>query len=277
MLTGGIDFINVSKAYGEQDRRKTVLRDVALTIKQGEFVGLAGRNGSGKSTMARMINGLLLPTSGKVLVNGMDTRDKKLRMQIRRHVGMVFQNPDNQIISSVVEEDIAFGPENLGYSPAEVRERIEWALEAVGMVDFRRQAPNLLSGGQKQRVAIAAALAMQPSYLILDEPTSMLDPWGRQELLTTLQTLHEKYRMTILMISHHMEDLVSVQRLLVLNEGRVYMDDRPEKVFEAGDMLEELGVCLPDVPKLVRRLRARGCSLDQRIVTVEQMVEYLCR
>lgn len=278
MASCGIEMIQVSKEYPLADgQAKTVLRDISLTIKQGEFVGLAGSNGAGKSTIARLINGLISPSAGRVLVNGMDTADQGSLTEIRRSVGMVFQNPDNQIVSSVVEEDIAFGPENLGMSAKEVKERTEWALSAVGLTELRDRAPNLLSGGQKQKVAIAGALAMRPSHLILDEPTSMLDPWGRQELLRTLGDLNRQYGITVVLISHHMEDLVHGDRLVVLDKGRIALDDAPRKLFAGEVDLSVWGLGTPDGAYLAAGLKKKGYPVDQPIVTAEEMVDYICR
>lgn len=273
-----IELVNVTKEYSTgHSVRKCALKEVTLTIYQGEFVGLLGRNGSGKSTLARLINGLVYPTEGKVLVKGMDTTDRHCLMEIRRQVGMVFQNPDNQIVSSIVEEDVAFGPENLGLSPAEIKERVDWALQAVGLEHLRRHAPHLLSGGQKQAVAIASALAMRPAHLILDEPTSMLDPGARDHLLDSLRTLNEKYGLTVILISHNGEDLVQARRLLVLEEGSVYLEGTPAEVFTARGKLAAIGLKPPDIIQLISNLRVRGYIIDQNIVTLGQLVDYLCQ
>ncbi len=274
---GSICLINVTKEYATgRSHKKRALDNITLTINQGEFVGLVGMNGSGKSTMARLINGLILPTAGKVFVNGLDTADRKSIIEIRRHVGMVFQNPDNQIVSPIVEEDVAFGPENLGFSAAEVKERIDWALQSTGMDKLRHHAPYLLSGGQKQKVAIAAALSMRPDYLILDEPTSMLDPGGKNELIENLKMLNEKYGITVVLISHHMEDVVHADRLIVLDQGQIYLKGTSREVFTA-KKFSGAGFKPPEIVQLAGNLRKRGHMIDENIITVQQMVEYICQ
>lgn len=277
-MVNKIEFHNVSKIYGSSFlKEKEVLKDVNLTIHQGEFIAVMGMNGSGKSTLVRLINGLIRPTTGQVLVNGMDTKDRHLLMDIRRHVGMVFQNPDHQIISSIVEEDVAFGPENLGLSADEVKSRVDWALHVVQLEDRRGYAPHLLSGGQKQRVAIASALAMRPMYLILDEPTSMLDPRGKQELLYHLKILNKEYGITIILISHHMEEVSEANRILILDSGTIYLDLEPRSVFSKGDELARLGLQTPDIVQLMGNLRKRGYDIDPKIVTSSQLVDWLCQ
>lgn len=278
MAENSIELINVTKEYSiSHSSKKCALKNVSLTIRQGEYVGLIGRNGSGKTTLARLINGLIQPTAGKVYVNGLDTADRSALTEIRRLVGMVFQNPDNQIISSIVEEDVAFGPENLKLPPAEIKERIDWALQAVGLADLRHHAPYLFSGGQKQKVAIASALAMRPACLVLDEPTSMLDPRGRQELLTNLKELNEKYGITIILISHNMEDVVHAERLIVLNEGAVCLEGAPWEIFTSEESLNDTGLRPPEIVQLANSLRKRGHAIDRKITSMQQMVEYLCR
>ncbi len=278
MAENSIELINVTKEYSAGHAyKKCALKDINLTIRQGEYIGLIGMNGSGKSTLARLINGLIQPTAGKVFVNGLDTADRGSLIEIRRLVGMVFQNPDNQIISSIVEEDIAFGPENLKLSSAEVKERIDWALQAVGLAELRHHAPYLLSGGQKQKVAIASALAMRPAHLILDEPTSMLDPCGRQELIINLKELNEKHGITIILISHHMEDVAQAERLIVLDQGSVSLEGAPWEVFTSIKNLSDTGLNPPEIVHLANSLRKRGYLIDKRIINMQQMVEYICR
>jgi energy-coupling factor transport system ATP-binding protein len=255
-----------------------ILQDVSFHIRDGEFVGLAGRNGSGKTTLARMLNGLQQPTCGIVLVDGYDTSNHSTLIEVRRRTGMVCQHPDNQIVSSIVEEDIAFGPENLGLSQDEVKERIEWALQVTGLLKLRHHNPSLLSGGQKQRVAIAGALAMRPSHLILDEPTSMLDLWGRDELMKTLHKVNRELGVTVLLISHLAEDLLCTDRLLVLDRGRIAIDEKPEVVFAQEEAsLEEWGIAIPDIPFLMRELATSGVQSDASVIQVEGMVEWICR
>ncbi|TWH51611.1 energy-coupling factor transporter ATPase [Sporomusa sp. KB1] len=277
MPDGSIELVNVTKVYQVCGTRKTAVNNVSLTIRQGEFVGLVGMNGSGKSTLARLINGLIRPTGGRVIVNGLDTADNNLLQAIRSHVGMVFQNPDNQLISAIVEEDVAFGPENLRLPAKEVQARVDWALQAVGLAELRRHAPHLLSGGQKQKVAIASALAMRPDHLILDEPTSMLDPAGRQELLETLTILNKQYNITVVLISHYMEDMVRANRLLVLEHGTVLLDGVPRQLFAAPLELAQVGFAPPGIVRLVNNLRTRGYEIDQGINTVQELVETICQ
>ncbi|CQR70107.1 Energy-coupling factor transporter ATP-binding protein EcfA1 [Sporomusa ovata DSM 2662] len=277
MPSGSIELVNVTKEYQVCGTRKTAVNNVSLTIRQGEFVGLVGMNGSGKSTLARLINGLIRPTGGRVIVNGLDTGDNNSLQAIRSHVGMVFQNPDNQLISAIVEEDVAFGPENLRLPAKEVQARVDWALQAVGLVELRHHAPHLLSGGQKQKVAIASALAMRPDHLILDEPTSMLDPAGRQELLETLTILNKQYNITVVLISHYMEDMVRANRLLVLDHGAILLDGVPGQLFAAPEELARVGFAPPGIVRLVNNLRAGGYEIDQGIDTVQELVETICQ
>lgn len=272
-----IEMIGVSKRYQSPTGERWALRDINLKITQGEFVGIAGRNGSGKTTLARLLNGLIFPTAGKILVNGMDTADRRYLSQVRSLVGMVFQNPENQIVSPIVEEDIAFGPENLGISREEVSERVEHAIEVMGLEELRHHAPHLLSGGQKQKVAIAAVLAMRPAYLVLDEPTSMLDQQANYELIRQLKRLHQEYGITIILISHHMEDLAFADRVVVIDKGCIRMDGHPTSVFQDIDALESCGLRRPEIIQLAANLRKKGCPLNQGIVNLEQMVEEICQ
>lgn len=269
---------NLNHAYaGAAGRTITALQGVNLTIKKGEFIGIAGRNGSGKSTLAKHFNALLIPApgDGRVLVDGLDTRDPRAVWEIRQRVGMVFANPDNQIVAPVVEEDIAFGPENLGVAPAEIRERVDKALNQVGMAGCQKRVPHLLSGGQKQRVAIAGALAMRPDYLVLDEPTSMLDPAGRQEVMQTLRQLNAEQGVTIILITHHMEELVEVDRLLVMDRGRLVKEGTPAEVFQEAALIRSLGLDVPRVVKLAELLRQRGVKLNPEVLSVRDLVEGL--
>lgn len=277
MTEGGVELVGVTKEYYFNGNRTIAVDNVTLSLRQGEFVGLAGMNGSGKSTLARLINGLIQPTTGKILVNGLHTGDKRALETIRSKVGMVFQNPDNQIISSIVEEDVAFGPVNLRLSPGEVAARVDWALHAMGLEPLRRHAPHLLSGGQKQKVAIASALAMRPDYLILDEPTSMLDPYGRHELLGNLIILNRQYNITVVLISHYLEDVVQADRLIVLDQGAVVLDGLPKDLFAAAEDLAQAGFQPPEIVRLVRNLRQRGYAIDCSINTVQELVETICR
>lgn len=274
MSVDGIEFVNVTKSYGTKPGHITyALQNINLNIKRGEYIGLAGANGSGKTTLARMMNALLTPTSGRVYVNGLNTSDASKVKEIRRRVGMVFQNPDDQIVSSVVAEDIAFGPENLGLEPIEVKRRVDWALSVVRLEGLSSFDPHLLSGGQKQRVAIAAALAMLPSYLVLDEPASMLDGRGRSELLRQLSVVNRRYGIAIILISNQMEDLVEAEHLIVLREGRVFLQGPPEEVLNARQELEQADLRPPEIVQLAERLRCRGHHISKKVLTGEQMVQ----
>jgi energy-coupling factor transport system ATP-binding protein len=251
------------------------LDGLSCSIRAGEYVGIAGGNGSGKSTFARHLNALLLPTSGRVRVGGLDTRDRQAVWAIRRQVGMIFQNPDNQLVATVVEEDVAFGPENLGLPPRTIRERVDAALSAVGMSDHRRAAPHLLSGGQKQRVAIAGILAMQPACLVLDEATTMLDPEGRAEVLATVAELNRREGMTVILISHALEDLADAHRILALDAGTIVLDGPPAEVFERIDRAPGGRLDAPPVVRLARQLRQEGLALPGGLYRVETLADAL--
>ena len=253
----------------------TVLDQVNLDIEAGTFVAILGHNGSGKSTFAKHLNAILLPTSGKVYVDGMDTTDEDKLLDIRRTIGMVFQNPDNQIVASVVEEDVAFAPENLGVPSAEIRRRVEEALEAVGMTEYARHAPHLLSGGQKQRVAIAGVLAMRPRCIVLDEPTAMLDPVGRREVLDTVCRLQRELGMTVVLITHHMDEAARAQRLVVMDNGHVVMDGPPAQVFQNVVGLRRLGLEVPDSVSLLYELRQAGLDVPLDVLTCEDCAQAL--
>ena len=253
----------------EQQQGTVALRNVDLTIEKGSFVAVLGHNGSGKSTLAKHMNAVLLPSGGRVFVAGMDTLDEQQIIAIRRAVGMVFQNPDNQIVANVVEEDVAFGPENLGVPSADIRRRVDEALAAVGMDAFTRHAPHLLSGGQKQRIAIAGIIAMAPQCIVLDEATAMLDPAGRREVLATIETLHRRLGITVVLITHHMDEAILADRVAVMNEGRVAMDGTPTEVFTRVEELEEMGLTVPDTVQLLHRLRAAGYEVPLDALDVE--------
>ena len=253
----------------------TVLDHVDLDIEAGTFVAILGHNGSGKSTFAKHLNAILLPTSGKVYVDGMDTTDEDKLLDIRRTVGMVFQNPDNQIVASVVEEDVAFAPENLGVPLEEIRRRVDEALEAVGMTEYARHAPHLLSGGQKQRVAIAGVLAMRPRCIVLDEPTAMLDPVGRREVLDTVCRLQRELGMTVVLITHHMDEAARAQRLVVMDNGHVVMDGPPAQVFQNVVGLRRLGLEVPDSVSLLYELRQAGLDVPLDVLTCEDCAQAL--
>ena len=239
----------------------TVLDDVSLSNEEGSFVAVLGHNGSGKSTLAKHFNAILLPSGGKVYVDGLDTADEARLLDIRRQIGMVFQNPDNQIVASVVEEDVAFAPENLGVPPAEIRERVDAALKAVGMTEYARHAPHLLSGGQKQRVAIAGVLAMRPRCVVLDEPTAMLDPVGRAEVMSTLLELKRKFGITLVLITHHMDEAAQADRLVVMHDGHIVADGVPPEVFQNVEYLRSLGLEVPETVGLMYELRKNGVTV----------------
>ena len=247
-----------------------VFKDLNLTIENGSFVAILGSNGCGKSTLAKHFNAILLPTGGKVWVYGMDTADEEKLIQIRRSVGMVFQNPDNQIVANVVEEDVAFGPENLGVASPEIRRRVELALKQVGMYEYREHAPHLLSGGQKQRIAIAGVIAMEPKCIVLDEPTAMLDPKGRREVMETVLRLNQEKGITVILITHHMDEAAQAGRVVVLHQGQIAADGTPKEVFSQVDLLHRLGLAAPDTVELCWELDRRGFHLPLDRLTIEE-------
>ena len=264
------DALSFSYPVEEGQRRTTALEDVTLSIEKGSFVVVLGHNGSGKSTLAKHFNAVLLPSGGAVYVEGMNTRDEDLLLEIRRRVGMVFQNPDNQIVANVVEEDVAFAPENLGVPTAEIRRRVDDALAAVGMTEFTRHAPHLLSGGQKQRVAIAGVIAMEPECIVLDEATAMLDPAGRREVLDTVHRLNRQRGITVVHITHHMAEAEDADRVIVMNDGVVAMDGTPRDIFSRVEELRALGLAAPDTVELLYRLNGHGMSLPLTAITVDE-------
>ncbi|MCC5912619.1 MAG: energy-coupling factor transporter ATPase [Clostridiaceae bacterium] len=253
------------------------LNDVSINVKEGEFVVVIGHNGSGKSTLAKHINALLLPTEGEVKVKSMNTKDEVNTWPIRQTAGMVFQNPDNQIVATIVEEDVAFGPENLGVEPKEIYSRVEEALEIVDMRQYSEKAPHLLSGGQKQRIAIAGVLAMKPDCIIFDEPTAMLDPSGRKEVINTIKKLNKQENKTIVHITHFMEEAVNADRVIVMEAGKVVLEGTPKEVFSQVDKLKELGLDVPQVTDLANLLIKEGIDMPQDILTIDEMVMELCR
>ena len=264
------DALSFSYPVEEGQRRTTALEDVTLSIEKGSFVVVLGHNGSGKSTLAKHFNAVLLPSGGAVYVEGMNTQDEDLLLEIRRRVGMVFQNPDNQIVANVVEEDVAFAPENLGVPTAEIRRRVDDALAAVGMTEFARHAPHLLSGGQKQRVAIAGVIAMEPECIVLDEATAMLDPAGRREVLDTVHRLNRQRGITVVHITHHMSEAEDADRVIVMNDGVVAMDGTPRDIFSRVEELRSLGLAAPDTVELLHRLNGHGMSLPLTAITVDE-------
>ena len=271
------DICHVSHTF-ETEEGKTfdALKDVTAQIKKGEFTAIIGTNGSGKSTLARHLNALLIPTEGELIVEGMRTSDAGRVWDIRQKVGMVFQNPDNQLVAAVVEEDVAFGPENLGVPPEEIRERVDLALEKVGMTSYRKQAPSMLSGGQKQRVAIAGVLAMKPDCIVLDEPTAMLDPTGRKEVMDTIHELNKKEGITIVLITHFMEEAVTADHILVIDRGVLKMEGTPREIFSQADKVTEIGLDVPVPADLARRLRKKGMAVSEKCMTDEELGEALC-
>lgn len=271
------DICHVSHTF-ETEEGKTfdALKDVTAQIKKGEFTAIIGTNGSGKSTLARHLNALLIPTEGELIVEGMRTSDAGRVWDIRQKVGMVFQNPDNQLVAAVVEEDVAFGPENLGVPPEEIRERVDLALEKVGMTSYRKQAPSMLSGGQKQRVAIAGVLAMKPDCIVLDEPTAMLDPKGRKEVMDTIHELNKTEGITIVLITHFMEEAVTADYILVIDRGVLKMEGTPREIFSQADKVTEIGLDVPVPADLARRLRKKGMAVSEKCMTDEELGEALC-
>lgn len=254
-----------------------VLKGIDLTIKKGEFVAVLGHNGSGKSTLAKHLNAILLPTEGKVTVGGIDTADEARIFELRQKAGMVFQNPDNQIVSSVVEEDVAFALENLGVPYDEMRKRVDDALCAVNMYEYRQHSPSQLSGGQKQRIAIAGIIAMQPECIILDEPTAMLDPQGRKEVMATIRKMNREQGITIVLITHYMDEAAQCDRIVVMDKGSVVLDDTPRTVFSHVEQVKEIGLDVPQVTELAWELRRAGCDIPQEIITEEECVEAIKR
>lgn len=250
--------------------------DVSLEIAEGSFTAIIGKNGSGKSTLAKNLNGLLTPTEGVIYVGGYDTRDGEHIWDVRQTAGMVFQNPDNQLVSSIVEDDVAFGPENLGVDPKEIRERVDKALEAVNMGQFKKKAPHLLSGGQKQRIAIAGVIAMRPKCIIFDEPTAMLDPKGRKEIMAIIDELHQE-NITVVLITHFMEEAVCADRVVIMNEGQVLLDGSPAEVFSHEELLKSANLDIPPIVKLASKLRERGIDVPKEIIKEEEMVEFICQ
>lgn len=267
-----IEVEHVSYVYHEgQENEHRALEDISLAIEAGEFIAILGTNGSGKSTLARHLNGLLLPTAGRVCVDGMDTTDVGKIWELRRKVGMVFQNSDNQIIAAIVEDDVAFGPENLGMDPKDIRDNVNKALESVNMAHFCRYAPHLLSGGQKQRVAIAGILAMQTKCIVLDEPTAMLDPKGREEVLSVIKKLHEEQGITVILITHFMGEAAEADRIFVMEKGKLIREGMPREIFSKAEYMQSLGLDVPHPAHLAARLRGSGMALPKDVLTKEDL------
>lgn len=260
-----------------EEQSTLAINDVTVTVEPGEFVVVIGHNGSGKSTLAKHMNALLLPTKGDVLVKGLNTKDEENIWEIRQNAGMVFQNPDNQLVATIVEEDVAFGPENLGVEPKEIHRRVEEALNIVDMLEYRGKAPHLLSGGQKQRIAIAGVIAMRPNCIIFDEPTAMLDPSGRKEVINTIKKLNKEENITIVHITHFMEEAVDADRVIVMEQGQIVLQGKPKEVFSKVESLKKLGLDVPQMTDLANELIKEGINLPQDILTVDEMVMKLCQ
>jgi len=271
------DLTFVYDAGSDENSKKIVLDGLNIDIDEGKFIAIIGHNGSGKSTLAKHFNALLIPTEGDVYVNGMNTKDASHLWDIRQTAGMVFQNPDNQLVATIVEEDVAFGPENLGIDPKEIRERVDFALNAVDMYKYREFAPHMLSGGQKQRIAIAGVIAMKPQCIILDEPTAMLDPKGRKEVINTIQKLNRENGITIILITHYMEEAVLADRVIVMDNGKIALDGTPKDVFKEVKILKDLGLDVPQVTELAYKLKQDGIDIPTEILTVDEMVRFICQ
>ena len=269
---------NLIFEYKREEEQEVVraIDNVSLEIPRGSFTAIIGRNGSGKSTLAKNLNALLLPTSGEIWIDGYNTSDQESLWQVRQRAGMVFQNPDNQLVSSIVEDDVAFGPENLAIPPDEIRIRVDESLKAVGMYEERKKAPHMLSGGQKQRIAIAGVVAMKPQCIILDEPTAMLDPRGRDEVMAIMKKLHQE-GITILLITHFMEEAAQAERVIIMDQGRICMDGTPEEIFARSREIRELSLDVPLPVELAEGLRENGIPVPRSIITTEEMVDYLCQ
>ena len=273
-----IKFDNVSFAYELEDEGIVrAVNDFSLEVPEGQFLAVLGHNGCGKSTVAKLINGILVPNKGKVTVKGMDTSDESKTVDIRRTVGMVFQNPDNQIVATIVEDDVAFGPENLGVEPSEIRKAVDNALKAVGMYEFRKREPHRLSGGQKQRVAIAGVIAMNTKCIVMDEPTAMLDPQGRKEVMDTVMKLNREFGITVILITHYMDEAVKADRVIVMDGGRIAMDGTPKEVFRNVERMKKLGLDVPQATELAYRLRKKGFKLPEDILDENECAEAILK
>ncbi len=276
-MSSAIEVQKLKYEYGGTDDSKEVkvFDGLDLTVEQGSFVAILGHNGCGKSTLAKHFNAILLPNGGKVMVYGLDTAQDKNLIPIRQTVGMVFQNPDNQIVSNVVEEDVAFAPENLGVEPAEIRRRVDEALKLVGMYEYREHAPHLLSGGQKQRIAIAGVIAMLPNCIVLDEPTAMLDPQGRKEVLETVHQLNRDSGVTVILITHHMSEAIGADRVIVMSDGTILADGKPKEIFEQVELLKSAGLTVPETTELLYELNQTGAALSLQALSVEECAKEL--
>ncbi len=274
-MSSYIEFENVTFSYRDEEEGtvNTVIKDLSISVEKGDFVCILGHNGCGKSTTAKLCNAILLPESGRVLVDGIDTKDEDKIYDIRRKVGMVFQNPDNQIVATIVEDDVAFGPENLGIDPKEIRERVDEALRQVEMYDFRTFEPHKLSGGQKQRVAIAGIIAMKPECIVLDEPTAMLDPRGRREVMKTVKMLNEDFGITVVFITHYMDEAAKAKRVIVMDEGKVILDGSPREVFTHIDTLRRVGLDVPEATELAMLLNSHGIKIRKDVLDIDELLD----
>ncbi len=270
-----IEVKNVTYEYTDEEKTFAAVKNLSLNIERGSFTVILGHNGSGKSTLAKMLNGLNKPTSGDVFADGINTKDEKTEIEVKRKVGMVFQNPDNQIIASIVEEDVAFGPENLGIPSKEIEKRVEDALKAVDMWEFRKSTPHHLSGGQKQRIAIAGIIAMQPECLVLDEPTAMLDPKGRAEIISTLHRLNRDMGITVVLITHYMEEAENADRVIVMNDGEIIADDKPKVIFSDVERLKKVGLDVPQTAELLYNLKKNGFAVDTHALSIKEAAEQI--
>lgn len=261
----------------EDKTEKIAIDNVSMDVKEGEFLVILGRNGSGKSTIAKHMNALILPSGGKMFVDNLDTSNNSNLWEIRSKAGMVFQNPDNQLVATVVEEDVAFGPENLGVEPLEIRKRVDESLKSVGMYEYRKHAPHLLSGGQKQRIAIAGILAMMPKCIILDEPTAMLDPIGRKEVISTIKSINKNNKITIVLITHYMDEAAQADRIIVMDNGKKTMEGTPREIFSQVEKMKKIGLDVPQVTELAYELNKEGVNISTDILNIDEMVSELCQ
>ena len=272
-----ISFAYKKHEENDENDENIALDEIDLKVNPGEFLAIIGHNGSGKSTLAKHFNAILIPSKGQVLVDGINTKDSKRLWEVRQRAGMVFQNPDNQIVATIVEEDVAFGPENIGIPPAEIRKRVDDALDTVNMRDYAQHGPHLLSGGQKQRVAIAGILAMKPKCIILDEPTAMLDPSGRREVIDTIKKLNVEENITIVLITHFMEEAVNADRVVVMENGKIVMEGTPREVFSRVKEIKNLGLDVPEMTELAYELKESGINIPSNVLTIEEMVDAICQ
>lgn len=272
-----INVNNISYEYITEESSYKAIDNLSLDVKQGEFVAIIGHNGSGKSTLSKNLNAILMPTEGNILIDGNDTKDEEKLWDIRQTAGMVFQNPDNQIVATVVEEDVAFGPENLGIEPQLIRQRVKEALESVGITELKDRQPHLLSGGQKQRVAIAGIIAMRPKCIIFDEATAMLDPSGRKEVIDNIKELNKKHGITVILITHYMDEAAEADRVVVMDKGKVIIEGIPRDVFSHVETMKKIGLDVPQVTEICYELRKAGIEIDTKILNVNEMVSALCQ